>query len=63
MAGGDVVQLRGIIERYRLSLYPESVAIDREAAQRVVRAQEIADLLRPGSVDLDALLDTEAVEG
>lgn len=62
VAGSDLGQLRGIIERYRLSLYPEGVGIEREAARRVAEAQEIADLLEPGSVDLDALLDSEALE-
>ena len=61
VAGSDVAQLRQIIERYRLSLYPESVSIERDAAERVVRAQEIAGLLQPGRVQLDTLLDTAAV--
>jgi len=60
IAGGDVSRLRQIIERYRLSLYPESVSIETAAAERVMRAQEIADLLQPGSVDLAILLDTGA---
>ena len=60
IAGGDLSQLERIIERYRLSLYPERVAIDIAAAERVVRAQQIAGLLEPGSVDLGILLDTEA---
>jgi NitT/TauT family transport system substrate-binding protein len=63
LAGSDVAQLKQIIERYRLSLYPENVKIDLDAAQRVARAQEIADLLEPGAVDLNALLDTAAIEG
>lgn len=61
LAGSDVPQLQAIIERYRLSLYPESVSIETAAAERVVRAQEIADLLEPGAVDLDVLLDTSVV--
>lgn len=61
IAGGDVEQLRQIISRYRLSLYPESVAMDVAAAERVVRAQEVAGLLQPGSVDLSTLLDTTAL--
>ena len=63
VAGGDLDRLTQIVERYRLSLYPESVSIERAAAQRVVRAQEIAGLLEPGSVDLDTLLDTGVLEG
>jgi NitT/TauT family transport system substrate-binding protein len=62
LAGSDVEQLKQIIDRYRLSLYPESVTIDPDAARRVVRAQEIAGLLKPGAVSLDALLDTAAIE-
>jgi NitT/TauT family transport system substrate-binding protein len=63
VAGGDMDQLRAIIERYRLSLYPEGVGIEPAAAARVAAAQEIADLLEPGSVDLATLLDTEALAG
>ena len=63
VAGGDLEQLQGILERYRLSLYPEDVAIDLEAARRVVEAQEIAGLLPAGAVSLDALLDVGALGG
>lgn len=63
VAGSDVAQLRQIVERYRLSLYPERVTIELDAARRVVQAQEIAGLLEPGRVDLSALLDTAALEG
>jgi NitT/TauT family transport system substrate-binding protein len=63
LAGSDVAQLKQIIERYRLSLYPENVRIDPDAVQRVVRAQEIADLLEPGAVDLNSLIDVAAIEG
>ena len=62
LAGSNVPQLKQIIERYRLSLYPENVTIDLAAVQRVVRSQEIADLLKPGAVDLNTLLDTAALE-
>jgi NitT/TauT family transport system substrate-binding protein len=63
VAGGDIGQLEGIIERYRLSLYPESVSIEPAAAERVAEAQRVADLLQPGAVDLATLLDTEALAG
>jgi NitT/TauT family transport system substrate-binding protein len=63
LAGSDVAQLKRIIERYRLSLYPETVQIDVDAVQRVVRAQEIAGLLAPGAVPLNTLLDVDAVGG
>lgn len=57
VAGSDTTQLRAIIERYRLSLYPERVTMDLEAARRVARAQEIAGLLDAGRVDLTAVID------
>ena len=63
VAGGDLGQLEAIIERYRLSLYPEQVATDLEAARRVVRAQEIAGLLEPGQVELDTLVHADALDG
>lgn len=63
IAGGNVEQLKQILGRYRRSLYPESVKIDVEAARRVMRSQEIADILKPGKVDLGVLLDTAVLEG
>jgi NitT/TauT family transport system substrate-binding protein len=63
IAGGNMDQLQGIIERYRLSLYPETVAIERDAAERVATAQEISGLLTPGAVDLSVLLDFETLAG
>ena len=63
VAGGDVARLERVIERYRLSLYPDAVDVDVEAAGRVMRAQEVAGLLQPGQVDLGILLDTGALAG
>jgi NitT/TauT family transport system substrate-binding protein len=63
VAGGDIGQLKDIIVRYRESLYPQSVTIDVAAAERVVKSQEVAEVLQPGKVDLKALLDTAALEG
>jgi NitT/TauT family transport system substrate-binding protein len=63
VSGSDTAQLRQIISRYRLSLYPEGVTIDLDAAERVVRSQEVAGLLQPGRVDLGTLLDASALEG
>jgi len=63
VAGGDMAQLKTIIGRYRDSLYPETVTIDVAAAERVVKSQEVAQVLAPGKVDLKALLDTAALEG
>jgi NitT/TauT family transport system substrate-binding protein len=63
VAGGDVPRLERVIERYRESLYPERVDVDVEAAERVMRAQEVAGLLAPGQVDLGILLDAGALAG
>lgn len=63
IAGGNVEQLKQIIERYRTSLYPESVMIDTEAARRVMQAHIAAGILGPDGVDLSTLLDTAALEG
>ena len=63
VAGGDVGRLERVIDRYRRSLYPERVALDVEAAARVMHAQEVAGLLRPGQVDLDRLLDPGVLDG
>lgn len=63
IAGGDVDQLKAIIERYRASLYPEKVTIDKAAAERVVEAHEAAEILAPGEVDLNTLMDTSILEG
>lgn len=63
VAGGDTGQLKEIIGRYRESLYPQNVTIDVAAAERVVKSQEVAEVLQPGKVDLKALLDTAALEG
>jgi NitT/TauT family transport system substrate-binding protein len=58
VAGSDVPQLERILDRYRLSLYPDSIATELAAAQRVVRAQEIAGMLAPGRLDAAAVIDT-----
>ena len=63
VAGGDTGQLKDIIARYRESLYPQNVTIDLAAAERVVKSQEVAEVLKPGQVELKALLDTAALEG
>ena len=60
IAGGDEEQLRRIIEEHRLSLYPEDIRIDPDAAGRVLSAHEVAGLLEVGRVDLGELLDTAA---
>jgi NitT/TauT family transport system substrate-binding protein len=63
VAGSDVAQLKQIIARYRLSLYPESVAIDVAACERVEQAHEAADMLQPGKVNVRTLLDTAVASG
>lgn len=63
IAGGDMDQLKAIIGRYRASLYPETVVIDKAAAGRVMAAHEAAEILAPGEVDLDTLMDTSILEG
>ena len=63
VTGGDVDQLKQIIARYRNSLYPDKVTIDVEAAERVVKSEEVAAVLKPGQVDLKTLLDTSVLQG
>lgn len=60
LVGGDGDRFDEIIARYRGSLYPESVAIDVEACERVVNALRIGGVLE-SDIDLDTLLDTEVV--
>ncbi len=61
LAGSDKAQLSAIIDRYRLSLYPEGVTLSREAAERVEQSQYVAGLLQPGRLDLATLLDPAAL--
>lgn len=62
VAGGDRARFERILERYRTSLYPESVRIDLDAAQRAVDSLDVAGLLK-APVDLSKLLDREVVGG
>ena len=62
IAGGNRPQLLKILERYRQSLYPETVKIDVAAAERVVDAQTEAGVLKT-RVELPGLLDTSAIGG
>lgn len=62
IAGGDKAQLTEILDRYRTSLYPESVKIDLASAERVNNALTLSGgLSKP--VDLSKLLDRKVVEG
>ena len=55
----NVDQLKAIIERYRASLYPEAGGDRRRRPSSASsRANEVAGIIEPGSVDLGALLDT-----
>jgi NitT/TauT family transport system substrate-binding protein len=63
IAGGDTGQLKQIITRYRNSLYPDKVTIDVEAAERVVKAEEAANVVKPQQVNLKTLLDTAVLAG
>ena len=62
IAGGNWGQLGVILERYRTSLYPDSVHLDVESARRVETAQQVAGVLAK-PVDLAALLDRTVLEG
>jgi NitT/TauT family transport system substrate-binding protein len=63
VTGSDIAQITAIVERHRLSLYPEDVAIDSSAAERVVITQELAGLLKPGAVHVTSLLDPAVLQG
>ena len=60
IAGGDTERLRGILERYRASLYPDDVLIDVDACRRVEEAHRLAGL-RDEPVDLDKFLATDVL--
>src|SRR5437870_2726545 len=60
IAGADVAELSSVIERYRGSLYPRHVAIDRAACDRVAESLKIGGLIKP-DVKAEALLDLSVV--
>ena len=62
-AGGNVEQLKQIIARYRNSLYPDKVTIDVEAAERVVTAEDAANVVKRQQVNLKTLLDIAVLAG
>ena len=62
LVGGEGDQFDTIISEYRGSLYPESVAIDVAACERVVNALRMSGSLTQ-DVDLGVLLDTSVVAG
>lgn len=55
--GADIGQMRDILAKYRASLYPTSVAMDRSAEDRVAQSLTIAGLL-PANTDTSGLYDT-----
>jgi NitT/TauT family transport system substrate-binding protein len=61
-AGLDGKQLGDILVRYRNSLYPETVTIDRDAIKRVANSLEVGGLLKAGT-DLAGLHDTSIAGG
>jgi len=62
IAGGDRAQLAAILERYRLSLYPDHVRIDPAASARVADSLKVAGMIPPAT-DLTGLFDLAVVEG
>ena len=55
-AGLDVKEFGAILQRYRASLYPDSVTIDLAAANRVTQTLIAGGLLKPGT-DISGLHD------
>lgn len=62
IAGGDTERLKGILGRYRDSLYPDDVLIDVDACRRVEEAHRLAGL-RDERVDLETFLATHVLAG
>jgi|TARA_B110000259_G_scaffold10158_1_gene11104 NitT/TauT family transport system substrate-binding protein len=58
IAGANIPQLYKILTTYRGSLYPEEVKINMRAVERVEKAHIKANILKPGAVDLNLLMDT-----
>jgi NitT/TauT family transport system substrate-binding protein len=60
--GGDTAELENILARYRASLYPTRVAMNRAAEDRVMDSLKVAGLLKP-DFDAAGLYDTSIVGG
>jgi NitT/TauT family transport system substrate-binding protein len=60
IAGADVAELSAVIERYRGSLYPPHVTIDRAACDRVAESLKIGGLVKP-EVKAETVLDLSVV--
>jgi len=55
--GADLDEMRALLGRYRASLYPNSIRMDRAAEDRVAQSLTIAGLL-PAGTDTSGLYDT-----
>lgn len=60
--GADTNEMRDILGRYRASLYPTSVQIDRAAADRVAESLKVGGLLQ-ANADTSGLYDTSISGG
>jgi NitT/TauT family transport system substrate-binding protein len=60
--GADLGQMRDLLARYRASLYPTTIAMDRTAEDRVAQSLTIAGLLPPNT-DTSGLYDTAFANG
>ncbi len=60
--GADLDEMRGILGRYRASLYPTSIRMDSAAEDRVAQSLAIAGLL-PASADMTGLYDRSIAGG
>ena len=60
LVGGDGERFDQIVGRYRESLYPVDVRIDKAACERVVNSLRTGGALE-ADIDLDRLLDLEVV--
>ena len=58
--GLDLKEFADIIARYRDSLYPDTVAIDLDAAKRVEQSSLAGGMLKPGA-SMTGLHDTSIV--
>jgi NitT/TauT family transport system substrate-binding protein len=62
LIGADLGELRGILARYRSSLYPTGIAMNRAAEDRVADSLKEAGLLAP-DFDASGLYDTSITGG
>jgi NitT/TauT family transport system substrate-binding protein len=60
--GADLDEMRAILGRYRASLYPTTIHMDRAAEDRVAQSLTVAGLLPAGS-DISGLYDTSIAGG